>query len=130
MNAIGVLTALEREKALLEDIICLSSEQLFCLDNDDLNAFDLLFERRSQVMAGLTALDDTLAPWIKQIQSDPVISEDAMHQIKVLNYEITCMANHVVQIDEATCSRLEGIKRAQRAQLQADDREGLAGRRA
>ncbi len=124
MNAIGVLAALEKEKSLLEDMICLAGEQLCHLEHDDIDAFDALLDQRSKVMAGLTAIDETLAPWIEQIRTDPSVSEAAMKQVQTLNDEISCMANHIVLIDEAACNRLEAIKNEQRLELREIERRG------
>ena len=73
MNSIQILRALEREKELLEDFICLSEEQLILLAEEDLDSFDTLLQRRAHLMTELTAIEGTLASWITQIRTDPMV---------------------------------------------------------
>ena len=116
MNSTQILRALEREKELLEDFICLSEEQLLLLAEEDLDGFDTLLHRRSHLMLELTAIEGTLASWITQIRTDP------MEQMRIINDEIVRMANHIVRIDEAAHARLDLIKRKTSAELRSIER--------
>src|SRR5215469_2076430 len=100
MNSIRILKALEREKELLEDFICLSEEQLLLLDNEDLDGFDALLQRRANLMRELTAIEATLSRWISQVRTDPAVSPEIMSRMRAVNDEIVRMANHIVRIDE------------------------------
>jgi hypothetical protein len=109
MNSIQVLNALERELKLLEDFICLSEEQLLLLADEDLESFDSLLRRRSELMTELTAVEANLASWISQVRNDPSVSPEIMRQMRSVNEEIVRMANHIVQIDEHTHDQLDII---------------------
>jgi hypothetical protein len=122
MNSTHILRALEREKELLEDFICLSEEQLLLLAEEDLDGFDTLLQRRSHLMLELTAIEGTLASWIAQIRTDPMVSPAIMRQMRVINDEIVRMANHIVRIDEAAHARLDSIKRRTSAELRSIER--------
>ena len=122
MNSTHILRALEREKELLEDFICLSEEQLLLLAEEDLDGFDTLLQRRSHLMLELTAIEGTLASWITQIRTDPMVSPAMMKQMRIINDEIVRMANHIVRIDEAAHARLDSIKRKTSAELRSIER--------
>jgi len=126
MKSTQILNGLEREKELLEDFICLSEEQLLYLADEDLDGFDKLLQRRLDLMTDLMTIEATLANWISQIRNDPSVSPQNMTQIRVINDEIVCMANHVVQIDEHAHARLDTIKQKTGAELRSIER----GRRA
>src|SRR6059058_2405240 len=100
MTSAQILDALEREKELLEDFICLSEEQLLLLADEDLDGFDALLQRRASLMRELTAIEATLSRWICQIRTHPAVSAEVMDQMRTVNDEIVRMANHIVRIDE------------------------------
>src|SRR2546427_20508 len=116
--------ALERERELLEDFICLSEEQLLLLDDENIDAVNTLLQRRADLMIELTAIEATLGTWITQIRTDPSVTADMMRQLRAVNDEIVSMANHIVEIDEQTHARLDEIKERTRRELQEIDREG------
>jgi hypothetical protein len=122
MNSTQILNALEREKELLEDFICLSEEQLLLLADEDLDGFDNLLQRRANLMKELTGIEGTLSRWISQIRTDPNVSPDIMSQMRAVNDEIVRMANHIVRIDEVAHSRLDMIKQKTSAELRSIER--------
>jgi hypothetical protein len=124
MEPTQVLKALERERELLEDFICLSEEQLLLLEDENIDAVNTLLERRADLMIEMTAIEATLGTWITQIRTDPSITHDMMRQLRTVNDEIVSMANHIVEIDEQTHERLDEIKERTRAELQGIDRGG------
>lgn len=122
MNSTEILNALEREKELLEDFICLSEEQLLLLADEDLDGFDNLLQRRADLMMELTAIEGTLASWISLIRTDPNVSPEIMAKMRTVNDEIVRMANHIVQIDEHAHTRLDLIKQKTSAELRSIER--------
>lgn len=122
MNSTQILEALEREKELLEDFICLSEEQLLLLADEDLDGFDTLLQRRANLMRELTAIEGTLSRWISQIRTDPTVSAEAMTQMRAVNDEIVRMANHIVRIDEVAHAKLDTIKQKTSAELRSIER--------
>src|SRR5215831_14852590 len=74
MDSIQILAALERERQLLEDFICLSEEQLLLLENENVEAVTSLLQRRADLMVELSAIESTLGTWIMQIRNDPTVS--------------------------------------------------------
>lgn len=126
MDPVQVLKALERERELLEDFICLSQEQLMLLDNEDIEAVNSLLTKRADLMVELTAIEATLGTWITQIRTDPTISAAMMRELRAVNDEIVNMANHIVEIDEQTHDRLDAMKERTRTEIQNMDRGGRA----
>jgi len=124
MESEQILKALERERELLEDFICLSEEQLLLLDDENIDAVNTLLQRRADLMIELTAIEATLGTWITQIRTDPSVTADMLRQLRTVNDEIVSMANHIVEIDEQTHARLDEIKERTRKELQEVDREG------
>jgi hypothetical protein len=122
MNSVEILRALERERALLEDFICLSEEQLLLLADENIDAVNSLLQRRADLMIELTAIEATLGTWISQIRSDPSVTPEMMRELRAVNDEIVSMANHIVEIDEQTHARLDAIKEKARMELQEIDR--------
>jgi hypothetical protein len=116
MDSIQILYALEKERGLLEDFICLSEEQLLLLEDGDLIGFDRLLRRRSELMFELNAIESAVAAWIAHMQIDPVTPE-VMNALRDVNDEIVRMANHVVEIDEKAHARLNVIKQQTDAEL-------------
>ena len=117
MDPLQVMNALEKERKLLENFICLSEEQLILLGEEDLDGFENLLQRRSELMLELTAIEGTLATWIAQIREDPSITPEMMSELRSVNDEILRMANHVVEIDEQAYTRLDFIKQKTREEL-------------
>jgi DNA repair ATPase RecN len=111
MNSVQVLKALERERKLLEDFICLSEEQLLLLEDENIEAVNSLLQRRADLMMELTAIEATLGTWISQIRTDPSVTAEMMHELRSVNDEIVSMANHIVEIDDQTHVRLDMIKK-------------------
>jgi len=126
MDALQVLKALERERELLEDFICLSEEQLLLLDDENIEAVNSLLSKRADLMIEMTAIEATLGTWISQIRTDPSVTAEMMHELRSINDEIVNMANHIVEIDEQTHNRLDMIKDRTRRELQDIDRGGRA----
>ena len=122
MNSTQILNALEKEKELLEDFICLSEEQLLLLADEDLDGFDNLLQKRADLMMELTAIEGTLATWIAQVRTDPSVSPKMMADMRAVNDEIVRMANHIVQIDEHAHMRLDMIKQKTSAELRSIER--------
>src|SRR6266446_10571592 len=121
MQSEQILKALERERELLEDFICLSEEQLLLLDDENIDAVNTLLQRRADLMIELTAIEATLGTWITQIRTDPSVTAEMMHELRSVNDEIVSMANHIVEIDEQTHLRLEMLKdRTRRAMSDID----------
>jgi hypothetical protein len=110
MNLRNTLNALERERQLLEDFICLSEEQLLLLEDENLDGFDSLLEQRSQLMRELTGIERVLTSWILDIQANSLVSPADISEMTAMNEEIVRMANHVVDIDEQAHRRLEHIR--------------------
>ena len=126
MDSLQVLKALERERQLLEDFICLSEEQLLLLEDENIEAVNSLLSKRADLMIEMTAIEATLGTWISQIRTDPSVTPEMMHELRNLNDEIVSMANHIVEIDEQTHARLDVIKDRTRRELQELDRGGRA----
>jgi len=126
MDSTQVLYALEREKELLEDFICLSEEQLLLLADNDLAGFDVLLQRRADLMVELTTIEVILSNWIAQVRTDPTVSLELIDAMRSINDEIVRMANHIVHIDEVTHSRLDQIKNRTSAELRSMERGRLA----
>ena len=126
MNSAEILRALERERALLEDFICLSEEQLLLLADENIEAVNTLLDKRADLMIELTAIEATLGTWISQIRSDPSVTPAMMRELRAVNDEIVSMANHIVDIDEQTHARLDAMKQRARTELQDMDRGGKA----
>ena len=76
MNSVEVLKALERERELLEDFICLSEEQLLLLEDENIEAVNTLLQKRADLMIELTAIEATLGTWISQIRTDPSVTAE------------------------------------------------------
>ena len=117
MDSIQILAALERERELLEDFICLSEEQLLLLEKENVDAINSLLQRRADLMVELTAIESTLGTWIMQIRNDPSVSSEMLRELRSVNDEIVEMANHIVQIDEQTHAKLDAIKQRTRSQI-------------
>ena len=126
MNSAEILCALERERELLEDFICLSEEQLLLLEDENIDAVNTLLLRRADLMIELTAIEATLGTWISQIRTDPSVTPQMMRDMRAVNDEIVSMANHIVEIDEQTHAKLDAIKQKARTELQDIDRSGRA----
>ena len=110
MNSTQILKALERERTLLEDFICLSEEQLLLLEDENIDAVDSLLQRRADLMMELTAIEATLGTWIAQIRTDPAITPEMVQEFRAVNDEIVSMANHIMEIDDQTHARLDVIR--------------------
>jgi len=110
MNSTQILKALERERTLLEDFICLSEEQLLLLEDENIDAVDSLLQRRADLMMELTAIEATLGTWIAQIRTDPAITTEMVQEFRAVNDEIVSMANHIMEIDDQTHARLDVIR--------------------
>jgi flagellar FlgN protein len=126
MDSVQILKALERERQLLEDFMCLSEEQLLLLEAENIEAVNSLLQRRADLMMELTAIEATLGTWISQIRTDPSVTPEMMRELRVVNDEIVSMANHIVEIDEQTHERLDMIKQRTRRELQELDKGGRA----
>jgi hypothetical protein len=118
MDSIQILAALERERELLEDFICLSEEQLLLLENENVEAVNSLLQRRADLMVELTAIESTLGTWIIQIRNDPTVSSGMLKELRAVNEEIVQMANHIVEIDEQTHAKLDAIQQRTQNQIQ------------
>ena len=125
MDSAKVLAALERERQLLEDFICLSEEQLVLLEDENIEGVNSLLQRRADLMMELTAIESTLGTWISQIRTDPSVTADMMRELRAVNDDIVNMANHIVDIDEQTHARLDMIKQ-KAGELQELNRAGRA----
>ena len=110
MDSNEILKALEKERALLEDFICLSEEQLLLLEDENIDAVNSLLEKRADLMMELTAIEATLGTWISQIRTDPAVTPEMMREFRAVNDEIVSMANHIMEIDDQTHARLDMIK--------------------
>src|SRR5438045_2308111 len=126
MDSQQILKALERERQLLEDFICLSEEQLLLLEAENIDAVNSLLSKRADLMIEMTAIEATLGTWITQLRTDPSVTPEMMHELRNINDEIVSMANHIVEIDEQTHTRLDMIKERSRRELQQIDRGGRA----
>ena len=126
MDSVQVLKALERERELLEDFICLSEEQLLFIEEENIEAVNSLLARRADLMIELTAIEATLGTWITQLRTDSSVSPEMMRELRNVNDEIVSMANHIVEIDEQTHAKLDMIKSKSRNEMQDLDRGGRA----
>ncbi len=126
MNSAEILKALERERELLEDFICLSEEQLLLIDDENIEGVNSLLQRRADLMIELTAIEATLGTWISQIRTDPAVTPHMMRDLRAINDEIVSMANHIVEIDEQTHAKLDTMKQKARTELRDLDRGGRA----
>jgi hypothetical protein len=123
MNSAQILKALERERELLKDFICLSEEQLLSIEHKNLNTLDSLLAKRADLMMELMAIESTLGTWISQFRTDPSISSEMMHELRSVNHEILSMANHIIDIDEQTNAHLDAVEHLLQTELQ-----GINGR--
>ena len=117
MDSLRTLKALESEKELLEDFICLSEEQLLLLGAENLDGFDALLQKRAYLMMKLTAIESTLSNWIRDIQMDPSVAPATLDEMRRINDEIVRMANHVIEVDEQAHRQLDRIKRRTHAKI-------------
>ena len=118
MDSNQILKALEKERALLEDFICLSEEQLLLLEDENIDAVNSLLQKRADLMMELTAIETTLGTWISQIRNDPSVTSEMMREFRAVNDEIVSMANHIVEIDEQTHARLDMMKERTRRDIE------------
>jgi hypothetical protein len=123
MDSAQILKALERERELLEDFICLSEEQLLLLEDENIDAVNSLLEKRADLMMELTAIEATLGTWITQIRTDPSVTAEMMKELRSVNDEIVSMANHIVEIDDQTHARLDMMKDRNRREMNEINRE-------
>ena len=93
MNSVEVLKALERERQLLENFICLSEEQLLLLQDENIEAVNSLLQRRADLMIEMTAIEATLGTWILQIRNDPSVTPAMMRELRAVNDEIVSMVS-------------------------------------
>jgi hypothetical protein len=126
MESGQVLRALERERELLENFICLSEEQMLLLEQENIEGVNSLLLRRADLMMELTAIEATLGTWISQIRRDSSVTAEIMRELRAVNDEIVRMANHIVAIDEHTHDRLDSIRQKTLNQLAQLDRGGKA----
>src|SRR5579883_3150189 len=105
-----VLSALERERELLREFHDLSSKQLVLLDDENLDGMDKILDTRSELMLELTAIESTLGTWITQLRNERKITNDVLHELRLINDEIVHLANEIVELDEQTHWRLDLIK--------------------
>ena len=112
---------MERERALLEEFIGLSEDQLLFMEDRNIDVMSL-FERRADLMIELTAIEATLDTWIIQIRTDPSVTPEMMRELRAVSDEIVSMANHIVDIDEQTHARLDVLKERAQTQLQQIER--------
>ena len=117
MDSAMVLKALERERALLEEFIGLSEDQLIFMEDRNIDVMSL-FERRADLMIELTAIEATLDTWIIQIRTDPSVTPEMMRELRAVSDEIVSMANHIVDIDEQTHAHLDILKERAQTKLQ------------
>ncbi len=110
MDSTQILKALERERTLLEEFICLSEEQLLLLEDENIDAVDSLLEKRADLIMELTAVEATLGTWIAQIRTDRAITPRMVKEFRDVNDEIVCMGNHIMEIDDQTHARLDIIR--------------------
>jgi len=112
-----MLEALEQEKALLEDFICMSGEQVLLLKAENLDGFDALLHKRAHLMMDLSIIEVKLAQWIQSIYLDPTVAPATIEQMQRMNDEIVRMANHIIQIDEHAQQEFDHIKQRTRAEI-------------
>ena len=112
-----MLEALEQEKRLLEDFICLSEEQVLLLKDENLDGFDALLHKRAHLMMDLSIIEVKLAQWIQSIYHDPSVAPATLEQMRRMNDEIVRMANHIIQIDERAQREFDDIKQRTSAQI-------------
>ncbi len=117
MTTTRMLEALEKEKMLLEDFICLSEEQVLLLKDENLDGFDALLHKRAHLMMDLSIIEVKLAQWIQSIYHDPSVAPATLEQMRRMNDEIVRMANHIIQIDERAQREFDGIKQRTRAEI-------------
>jgi len=117
MTTTRMLEALEKEKMLLEDFICLSEEQVLLLKDENLEGFDALLHKRAHLMMDLSIIEVKLAQWIQSIYHDPSVAPATLEQMRRMNDEIVRMANHIIQIDERAQREFDGIKQRTRAEI-------------
>jgi hypothetical protein len=123
-----MLDALEQEKALLEDFICLSEEQVILLKDENLDGFDALLHKRAHLMMDLSIIEVKLAQWIQSIYLDPTVAPATIEQMQRMNDEIVRMANHVIQIDEHAQQEFDHIKQRTRAEIVVFNKKRFAKR--
>ena len=98
MSSTLIFTALERERELLQNIICLSEEQHLMLAEEDLGGFDTLLDRRADLTREISEIEEILMEWISSI--DTSISPDILARMRAINEEVIRMADHVVKMDK------------------------------
>src|SRR5205807_9355636 len=98
MDSNEILKALERERALLEDFICLPEVQVLLLEVEDIDAVNSLLQKRADLLMELTAIETTLGTWISQIRNDPSVTSVVMRELRVVRDEGVSMVIHIVDI--------------------------------
>jgi len=117
MDSAIVLKVLERERALLQEFMYLSQDQVLFMEDRNVEAMSL-FEHRADLMIELTAIDATLDTWINQIRTDPAVTPEMMYELRTVSDEIVSMANHIIEIDEQIHACLDVLKERARTKLQ------------
>jgi hypothetical protein len=117
MDIRRTLEALETEKRLLEEFICLSQQQLLILAEEDLSGFDLLLQKRAALMMKLTAVETTLANWIRNIRMASPIPPASFAEMRRLNEEIVRMADHVIEVDRQAHLEFDRIRQQTNAEI-------------
>ena len=102
MDSPTILKALERQRKLLTDFICMSEEQLLPVMDESPDGVSSLLQRRADLMIELIAIEATLGTWISQIRHDPSVTPETLRELRAVNDEIVSMANHIVDIHEQT----------------------------
>jgi len=117
MDSAIVLKVLERERALLQEFMYLSQDQVLFMEDRNVEAMSL-FEHRADLMIELTAIDATLDTWINQIRTDPAVTPEMMYELRTVSDEIVSMANHIIEIDEQIHACLDVLKERAQTKLQ------------
>jgi len=117
MDPNQTLQVLEKEKALLEEFLHLSEQQLLMLDTENLDAVESLLDERMKVMSELTELEASIGNWIDHLRQLPSVEPETHRDLRWLNEDIVELANRVMEIDQKTCRRLEAIKERTHSEL-------------
>jgi len=100
MNSQPIVTALRREKGLLEQVLCMALSQLDLAAEgrlDDLVRSSLL---RAERMTTLGIIEADVGAKMPQIKNDSTVSPKEIAELHDLNLQIVRLVDRILEIDE------------------------------
>ena len=95
-----MVTALRREKNLLEQVLCLAICQLDLVQAGRLDDLEVSLLVRAERMKELAIAEANINAQMPDIENDPTISSTELEELHYLNLQITKLTDSIVDIDE------------------------------